>query len=250
MVFALFFFSFANTFGREPAGYDYKMIIEKGKAREVKTNIDFLAGELNLTGSTDNLAECYYGRGFLFLKPDMTYHEAGRTGYLNIQTKKIKDRDREEFDDNRWDLYLNPDVANSISIKLHAGESHINLSGCNLNRFEYRMTAGKSTIDLHNTSVPYLLFNMMAGEADIDLSGKWHNDLEAEFKGGIGKLNIKVPYDVGVRVYVNGLIGEANLPFFDRRGKIYSNDTFGKSKHTLFLTIEAGIGEINVTMEE
>lgn len=249
-VFVLLFMFFTKAFGAEPTGYDFKKIIETGKTKVVRTNIDFLAGKLFITGSTENLAECYYGRGFLYLKPEMTYHEAGKTGYLNIETKKLKGQDWEDFDDNRWDLLLNPNISNSIAIKLNAGEANIDLSGCNLNRFDYRMTAGESSINLQNTSVPFMLFNMMAGEAEIDLTGKWHNDLEAEIKGGVGKLNLKVPYDYGVRVFVNGLIGEAKLPFFNRKGKVYVNDAFGKSKHTLYINIDAGIGEINVTMEE
>lgn len=249
-VFVLFFMFFTKAFGIEPAGYDYKKIIETGKAKVVRTNIDFLAGELYLTGTTENLAECYYGRGFLYLKPEMTYHETGKTGYLNIESRKLKGQDWEDFDDNRWDLLINPDIANSVAIKLHAGEARIDLTGCNLNRFDYKMTAGESTITLRNTSVPFMLFNMMAGKANIDLTGKWKNDLEAEVKGGVGELNLKVPYDVGVRIFVNGLIGEVNIPFFNRNGKVYVNDAFGKSKNTLFININAGIGEINVTMDE
>jgi len=250
LVFVLFFVLFSKAFGMEPTGYDYKKIIETGNAKEVRTNIDFLAGELHLTGSTKNLSECYYGRGVLYLKPEMTYHEAGKTGYLNVESKKLKGQDWADFDDNRWDLLINPTIENSVAIKLHAGESHIDLTGCNLSSFDYRMTAGESSIILRNTSVPLMLFNMMAGKANIDLTGKWQNDLEAEIKGGVGELNLKVPYNVGVRVFVNGLIGEVNLPFFKRNGKVYINDAFGQSKYTLYINVDAGIGEINVTMEE
>jgi len=250
LVFVLLVVVFSNAFGIEPEGYDYKKIIETGKAKVIRTNIDFLAGELYLSGSTKNLAECYYGRDLMYLKPEMTYHEAGKTGYLNIESKKLKEQDWEDFDNNRWNLLINPNLANSVAIKLHAGKSHIDLTDCNLSRFDYRMTAGESTIILKNTSVPFMLFNMMAGKANIDLTGKWHNDLEASIKGGVGELNLKVPFDVGVRVFVNGIIGEANLPFFNRSGKVYVNDAFGKSKNTLFINIDAGIGAINVTMEE
>lgn len=248
--FVLFFLFFTKAFGATPDGYDFKKIIETGKTKIVRTNIEFLAGNLNVSGSTDNLAECYYGKGFMFLKPELTYYEVGKTGYLNIVTEKIKGKEWEDFDNNRWDLLLNPKIANSISIKLHAGEANIDLAGCNLNHFDYKMTAGESNINLRNTSVPNMMFNMMAGEATINLTGKWQNNLEAEIKGGIGELTLKVPYDVGVHVTVNGIIGKADLPFFNRKGKVYMNDAFGKSKHTLYIKISAGIGEIKVRMEE
>ena len=112
------------------------------------------------------------------------------------------------------------------------------------------MMAGESKVNLRNTSVPAVIFNLFTGEASLDLSGKWHNDLEANIKGGIGELEIKVPYDTGVRIAVSGLIGEVNIPFFERNGKIYTNGQYGKSKYTLYLNVEAGIGQIDVKMVE
>jgi len=250
LLFIVLFTFLANVYGKDPADYKYKKAIETGKAREVKTNIDFLAGELHIKGSSKNLVECYYGVGSEFLRPDMSYHEVGKTGYLYIESEKYKEKDIDDFDDNEWNLGFNPDVANSIAIKLKAGEADIDLEGCNLNFFDYRMMAGESNINLRNTSVPEMVFNMMAGEATIDLSGKWHNNLEANIKGGVGELTVSVPYNVGVRIHVSGLIGEVNIPFFKRNGKTYTNDLYGKSDYTLYLNIEAGIGEVTVRMVE
>jgi len=246
-LFVLFFTFFIKAWGNEPKGYKFKQNIEVGRAREVKTDIDFFSGELHVEGTSTYLAQCFYGKSNPFYRPEMFYHESSRIGYLTIGTQN---KELDDIEDNEWFLAINPDIANNVSIRLKAGEANIDLKGCNLTRFDYRMLAGESTINLRNTSVPNFIFNMMAGEANIDLSGKWHNDLEADIKGGVGELNIKVPYNVGVRIFVSGLIGEVRIPFFNRNGKTYTNDAYGKSKHTLFLNVEAGIGEINVTMEE
>lgn len=247
---ALLFTLATSLTASEPDGYRYKKTIDKGSAKEVKTDIDFFAGELYLNSTSKSLAECFYGIGTEFLRPGLIYHEVGKTGYLRVESESNKNRRIEDFDDNTWRLAIHPDIPNSVSIQLKAGEAHIDLEGSRLNRFDYKMMAGESTINLRNTSVPDLTFSMMAGEADIDLSGRWHNDLEAIIKGGVGELTLKVPYNVGVRIFVSGLIGEVHIPFFNRNGKTYTNDAYGRSKHTLFINIEAGIGEVSVHMVE
>lgn len=247
---ALLFACATSLTASDPDNYRFKKAIEKGNAKEVKTDIDFLAGELYLNNASKSLAECFYGKGTEFLRPSLVYNEMGKTGYLRIDSESNSDRRIDDFDDNEWRLSINPTIPNSVSIKLKAGEANIDLEGSQLNRFEYKMMAGESNINLRNTSVPNLTFSMMAGEATIDLSGRWDNDLEAIIKGGVGELNLMVPYNVGVRIFVSGLIGEVSIPFFNRNGKTYTNDAYGRSKHTLFINIEAGIGEVNVQMAE
>lgn len=250
LVTALLFGLVTSAYASNREQFRFKKSLETGQAREVKTSIDFLAGELHLNNLTTSLADCYYGKGTQYLRPELVYHEVGKTGYLRVESQKNEKRRIDDVNDNEWRLSIHPDVTNSIAIRLKAGKAHINLEDSKLKRFEYKMMAGESNINLRNTSVPELTFSMMAGEANLDLSGRWHNDLEATIKGGVGELNIKVPYDVGVRVYVSGLIGDVNIPFFKRSGKTYTNDAYGRSKHTLFITIEAGIGEVNVEMVE
>jgi hypothetical protein len=250
LLFATLFLFFSDMFGKSPEGNRYKKTIETNRAKEVKTDIDFFAGELTLTGNSKELAECFYGYGDEFIRPNMTYHEVGKTGYLRIDSEPFKDKDIDDFDDNEWFLSLNPDIANSLAIKLKAGEANIDLEGCKINRFEFRMMAGESNVNLRNTSVKAIVFNLMTGEANLNLTGKWYNDLEASIKGGVGELDIKVPYNIGVRITVSGLIGEVNIPFFNRNGKTFTNDLYGKTEHTLYLNIEAGIGEVNVEMVE
>jgi predicted membrane protein len=91
---------------------------------------------------------------------------------------------------------------------------------------------------------------MVAGESNINLSGKWHNDCDAQIKGGVGQINVKVPFGVGVKIHASGLLGEVNIPFFQKEGRIYTNDAWGKTKHSITLEISGAIGEINVEMVE
>jgi len=240
---------FTEAFGSNPEESVYKKSVETGKAKEVKTDISFIAGELNINSETNNLVECFYGFKNDFIRPILKYHEVGKTGYLSINSESFKKRDFDD-EDNEWRLSFNGKIRNSIAIDLKAGEANIDLEGCNLGRFEYRMMAGESNINLRNTSVPSLVFSLTAGEANLNLSGKWDNDLSATIKGGVGELKIKVPYDIGVRITASGLIGEINIPFFNKNGKTYTNDLYGKTKNTLYIDINGGIGEIDIDMVE
>ncbi len=242
---------FSELFGANNEATLLKKTIETGRARELKTDISFFAGKLRVNGLTDELSECFYGYKTKYIRPDMKYHEIGRTGYLSIESEKQSGRRFEDIaNENEWNLSLNSRIKNAVSIQLKAGEADIDLENCNISRFDYRMAAGESNVNLRNTSVPDVNFSMTAGEANIDLSGKWRNDLNANIKGGVGELNIKVPYNVGVRITVSGLIGEVKIPFFNRNGRTFTNDAFNKTNHTLYIDINGGIGEINVEMTE
>jgi hypothetical protein len=242
---------FTNAFGANTDDTLYKKTIETGKASEIKTDISFVAGELHIKGTDKNLAQCFYGYKHDFIRPIMKYHEVGKTGYLSIESESLRKKDLEDISDkNEWNLLLNNEISNAVAIELKAGEAHIDMEGCNLSRFEYRMLAGESNIILRNTSVPSLYLSVVAGEANVDLSGKWKNDLNANIKGGVGELKIKLPYDVGIRITASGILGEINIPFFNKDGRTYTNDLYGKTKNTLYIDINGGIGEISIEMVE
>jgi len=243
------FGSFGPTILAQSKSKLFKKSIDIGRAKDVRTDISFFAGELNINSETTMLAECFYGYKDGFIKPDMTYREVGTIGYLSVVSEK-KDKGIINDETNRWNLSLNKDVKNSLSINLKAGKSTIDLEGCNLSSFDYKMTAGESKINLRNTSVPQVKFNLLAGESLIDLSGKWKNDGVADIKGGVGEVTVKVPYKTGVIIYVTGLLGDVSIPFFDRDGDAYVNDSYKKSKNTLTIYIHGAIGQINVKMEE
>jgi len=230
----------------------FRKTLEIGKSREIKTDISFFAGELNINGSTDKLAECFYGYKDHFLRPEMAYNEINEIGYLTINSEKAeKGMNQNDLDhSNKWSLCLNKKLKNALSIKLTAGKTNIDLEGCKLSCFDYKMTAGESNINLRNTSVPQMQFNLLAGEANIDLSGEWHNDMVAIIKGGVGEITVKVPFNTGVRITASGVLGEINMPFFNRNGNTYTNDLYEKTKYTLHIDISGGIGQINVEMVE
>ena len=229
----------------------YRKSLPLGNAKEVKSDISFFAGELYMNVNSKKLTECYYGYKDLYIVPYMIYKEVDGNGYLTIKCKREK---AEQLDnrsnDNKWKLELNKDLKNDVAIELMAGVAYINLEGAKITNFVFKMTAGESHINLRNTSVPKIRCNMMAGETSLNLSGKWNNDCDAGIKGGVGQINVKVPFSTGVKIHVSGLLGEVKIPFFHKENRTYTNDAWGKSKHSITLDISGAIGEINVEMVE
>lgn len=241
----------ATLMASNPRKTVFRKSLALTSAKEVKSEIAFFAGELYMDANSKKMVECYYGYKDLYIVPYMIYKEVDRIGYLTIKSKREKNEQLDNrSDDNKWKLQINKKVRNDVSIELMAGIAHINLSGANLSNFAFKMTAGESHINLRNTSVPKIRCNMVAGETTLDLSGKWKNDCDAEIKGGVGQINVKVPFGTGVKIHVSGLLGEVNVPFFNKSNRTYTNDAWGKSKHSITLDISGAIGEINVEMVE
>lgn len=229
----------------------FRKSLPLANAKEVKSDISFFAGELYMDANSKKLVECYYGYKDLFIVPYMMYKEVDGMGYLTIKSKREKTEQLDNrSDENKWKLELNRNIKNDVSIELMAGVANINLEGAKITNFVFKMTAGESKINLKNTSVPKIRLNMVAGETNINLSGKWLNDCDAQIKGGVGQINVKVPFGVGVKIHASGLLGEVNIPFFQKEGRVYTNDAWGKTKHSITLEISGAIGEINVEMVE
>jgi hypothetical protein len=243
------FLAFIGFAGFNLAPQEFRKNIDAGKAKSVKTDITFPAGKLYISPNANSLCEGLYKYRKDYWKPEISYHEDSETGYLNIDVEDNReDKSYDDSDQNEWIIAFDRNIRNEMKIDMIAGESHIDLQDCNLDRFEFEMVAGESYINLKNSSVPFFEFRAIAGEAEIDLSGKWHNDLDAEIKGGVGELTIILPSEIGIKLNISGGLGDVDAHGFDKHNKVYTNDLYGKTKSSLYLDITGGIGNVNVHM--
>lgn len=233
--------------GLEAASQAERHSIDVKRAKVVKTSITFPAGKLHINTNARAFCEGIFEYREKYWQPVIHYEEDSETGYLEI--KVDDDRDHRNYDDsdrNEWILGFNRNIRNDLQIEMIAGESDINLEGSRLDKFDFKMVAGESYIDLRNTSVPFLEFRAGAGKAEIDLSGTWKNDLDAEIRGGVGELTLVLPFDVGIKLYISGGLGDISAPGFDKNGRIYTNDLWGKTRSSLYFDIKGGIGNVEI----
>jgi hypothetical protein len=64
----------------------------------------------------------------------------------------------------------------------------------------------------------------------------------------VGHATIKLPQSVGVRATVEGGIGSVSAPDFQKDGDAYVNSAYGKSRVTVHVDVQGGIGDVHLEM--
>jgi predicted membrane protein len=253
LLFLLVFFFTCKLIGKNNSSEQFKeeKLICKKNETLVNVQISFLGGELSVTGGASDLVNATFEYSRSEWQPEIDYSVENKIGNLKIWMPEAdKNFNSDEDDINEWDLKLHSNTLMDLSIKLGGGEGTYDLSKLKMNSLEIRLLGGELDIDLHNSSLPKLNFKALAGEANVDLSGKWDNDLNADFVGGVGELNLKLPEKVGVRVHASGILGNIEAPGFIKENSNYTNDAYQKTKATLYIDIFGGIGNVNLKLVE
>ena len=213
--------------------------------KENNVEISMAPGELEISPISDHMMKSNIFYNIQEWKPDINYKHDNQIGTVSIRQPRVFKLNEDFEIKNKWQIKLNKEVPLDLTVHLPAGESDLNMNGMNLKRLDIKTGAGECDINLHNTSIPELYLKTGVGEVSIDLSGYWRNNNYSEIKGGIGELTIYLPKDTGVRIRINGLLGEVNHQL-NKEGKVYTNNAYEKTKYTLNISISAGIGEIKL----
>jgi len=197
--------------------------VELQGAGSVRVELVMGAGELIVGGGADKLLQGDFSYSVPEWKPRIAYDVVDNRGRLKVEQEA--GTVHMGHANNRWDLRLNNDVPMELHVRMGAGESRLNLGGLSLSR---------------------LTVEGGAGDLDVDLTGDWAQDLEAHIKGGVGRVTLHLPTEVGVEVSARGGLGAINAHGLEKRGRSYVNEAFGKSAVTLRIDVKGGIGEINL----
>jgi hypothetical protein len=204
-------------------------LVELGNAESVRVEIDLGAGDLKVTGGAEKLMEADFTYNVDELKPEVKYADGTlviwqpETEGLRIDLRSIQDFR------NEWGLRLNDRVPMDLRLDMGAGTSDLQLAGLSLTGLD--ITLG-------------------ASESRIDLSGDWARDLDVTIDAGAGDITVRLPRDVGARVEVDAGLGTIDAPGMKKDGNVYTNTAFGVSDVTLQIDIQAGVGSINLDVEE
>lgn len=228
--------------------------IDAQGAKSVSTSIEMKAGKLVVTGGARQLMNADFTFNYDSWEPEINYETEDQTGFLSIEQPDIRSLSISFDEDdqvNEWVVKLNDGILQDLSCNMGAGETELDLEGLSLNSVTINAGVGEHDINLRNCSVPELDIQAGVGEVTIDLTGDWRNDLDAEIKGGIGELNLSLPDNVGIRLEVAGGLGSVDVPRgFTKDGRTYTNEQYETAEHRLEFDIKAGLGSINVEVEE
>lgn len=208
----------------------YKETIEIDGAKKAKVNIDMGVGELIIDKSTSKMMEGEFSYTEETWKPEISYKVNGDEGTLNIKQPSSFNKNinigKSEY---KWDFSLNKDLPTDLNINMGVGEGKINLSEINLKELDVKSGVGELT---------------------IDLSGNYKEDVKVDIKGGVGDTTLYLPKDIGVKVEAENGIGTIKAEGFKKEDKgIYVNDSYGKTKNSIEIEIEAGVGEFQFKLK-
>ncbi len=225
-------------------------VVERGGADSVRVEIEMGAGELNVAGGADGLLAADFRYNVADFKPEVAYSD----NVLTVRQPDVEGRaSLWDVGDYRyeWDLRLNDSVPMEMRINLGAGTAGLKLSSLSLTRLDIDAGAGDIAVDLAGVpSLTRLNAKMGAGRLTLDLTGDWQADLDAKIEGGVGGATLRLPHSVGVRVEAEGGLGTVNASGLTKDGSVYVNDAYGQSAVTLHINVKAGVGVIDLELEE
>jgi hypothetical protein len=218
-----------------------------GSAASVSVEIFMAAGELEVSGGAGDLLEAGFTYNVEELKPEVSYSAAQlivSTPDIEVGIGSLWDLDDYRYE---WELRLNEDVPMEMNIDMGAGRADLMLGTLSLTSLDIDTGAGDVSVDVSGaSSLTRLSLEMGAGKVTADLTGDWQEDLDAVFQGGVGDLTVRLPRTVGVRVDIEGGLGQVDVTGLSRDGDVYANDAYGESDVTLRIEIEGGVGRINL----
>lgn len=226
-------------------------VIELGDAESVRANVRMGAGELTIEGDDQALLTADFVYNVETWRPEVEYTETDGDGRLSIQQPATEQLVIRRDTRNTWDLKFSRETPLDMRIDLGAGTSEIDLSNMNLTRLEVKLGAGEASIRVFdNPELSRISLIMGAGNATFDLDGPWSRSADVAIQGGVGRTTVYLPSEVGVRVSVSRGIGSISTSGLFRRDSIYVNAAYDTADVVLDITIQAGVGEINLEVVE
>jgi hypothetical protein len=202
--------------------------VELGDAKSVRVEINLGAGDLEVTGGADKLLEADFNYNVAKLKPEVGYTD----GTLVVRQPDVRGlptlRGITDYR-NEWGLRLNDQVPMDLRVNVGAGTSDLQLAGLSLTGLNIILGAGLYT---------------------VDLSGDWARDLDVTIDAGAADISVRLPKDVGARVEVEDGPHTIFATGLTKNGGVYTNAAYGVSEVTLQVDMKAGIGNINLEVEE
>jgi hypothetical protein len=113
-------------------------------------------------------------------------------------------------------------------------------------KLEVRFGAGKADLRLGGMMLDQLHVEGGVGELSLDLSGEWKRSMRAFVKSGIGDTTLRLPQNAGVRIQSTVGLGSIQAHSLKWDGEAYTNDLYGQAAVSLDITVEGGMGKINL----
>jgi hypothetical protein len=138
------------------------------------------------------------------------------------------------------------------SLRLECGATDATLAFSTPNRVRMRDleidvgAADFAAVNLANANADQIRLRGGVGVVDLEFGGVWTHDLAVTTRLVVGKLVLRIPTDVGVRLEVQRLAAGFEHDGFVKRGDAWYSDNYDSATHKLRLRAETVFGKIEV----
>lgn len=237
-------------------------------------------GYINLKPATSKNA---FEGEFVYWKnrPEVRYEIVGDEGRLNVYfSGKLRKEDDESRNimslsklyDNELDLSLTPRVPVDLDLELGVIKGTLDFGGLRIKNL--RMEVGVSTADMlfmepnpvslqsctieggvgklmiekiGNANVEDFSFEGGVGSYVLDFSGEFKQNIGANIDLGMGKVKLYLPRYIGTRIKVDkSFLSSFSIDDIYKKNDYYYNENWEKTKYSLDLKIQTGVGKIEV----
>ena len=225
--------------------------VEAEDAEEVRVTISMGAGELDIDGGAEDLLEAEFTYNIADWEPEVSYDVTEDVGRLTVRQPNTSDIPISGGVRYEWDLRFAENVPLDMRIEGGAGRQDLDLAGLDISDLDIRLGAGNAEINLsNNPSLSRLDLDVGAGQTTLDLNGPRERSADIDIQGGVGRIHLLLPQDVGVRVEVSRGIGDVDASGLFREDNAWVNEAYGESDAALEIRIQAGIGSIELDVRD
>ncbi len=138
------------------------------------------------------------------------------------------------------------------SLRIECGATDATLEFSTPNRTRMRDleidvgAADFSAVNLANANAEQIRFRGGVGVVDLDFGGTWTHDMSVATRLAVGKLILRIPSDVGVRLEVQRVAAGFEHDGFVKRDDAWYSDNYERAAHKLRLRAETFFGKIEI----
>ena len=138
----------------------------------------------------------------------------------------------------------------SLTLKCNATDANLLFSNPNRGRMRdidiSVGAAGLTASHLANANAEQMRVQAGVGGVDLDFSGTWTHDLAVTAQVGLGKLTLRVPPDVGLRLDVERLFAGFDHAALVKRGDGWYSANYDAAPYKLHIRAQTYFGQIEI----
>lgn len=159
-----------------------------------------------------------------------------------------------EFGGTESTLDLGGMALQALSLKCGAADAKLLFSRPNRSRMrDMDVSVGAadfSASHLANANAEQIRIQGGVGDVDLDFSGTWTRDLTVVAQLAVGRLTLRLPPDVGVRLEVERVIAGFDHAGLVKRSDGWYSPNYDQSAHKVYIRAQTFLGKVNVLQAE